>query len=198
MAEIVLKRPTGYRVDRRRSYRVFIDGEKVGAIDVGDTKVFTVAAGQHELQVKVDWATSEKANVEVGDGDQVEFVCGPQITDNDVSLKNGFRTMYLMTLGRKRYIDLRRDADQAAKVESRSKVPNLDLGTLFWVALVVGIVYTALTGQSIVLVAVVVTGGVFVLCGLIARATGRVAVQIAEEAQETTRRRSNELCNPDP
>jgi len=112
MAEIVLKRPTGYRVDRRRSYRVFIDGQKAGNIDAGDAKVFTVAAGQHELQVRVDWATSEKAQVEVGDGDQVEFVCGPQITDNDVSLKTGFRTLHSMTFGRKRYIDLRRDGDR--------------------------------------------------------------------------------------
>jgi hypothetical protein len=191
MAEIVLKRPTGYRVDHRRSYRVFIDGKKAGTIDAGDTKVFGVAAGQHDLQVKVDWATSEKTQVEVGEGDQVEFVCGPQITDNDVSLKTGFRTLYSITLGRNRYIDLRRDGDQAAKVESRSKVPGLDLGALFLVAFVVGVTCAALTGQSAVLVAVVVTGPALVLCGLIARVTGRVAVQIAEEAQETTGRRSN-------
>lgn len=182
MAEIVLKRPTGYRVDRRRSYRVFIDGQKAGTIDAGDVEVFTVAAGQHELQVKVDWATSEKTQVEVGDRDRVEFVCGPQITDDDVSLKTGFRTMYLMTLGRKRYIDLRRDGDQAAKVESRSKGFDLDFGSLFWVALAIGLVF-ALAGQSIVFLAVVVITAVFVLSGLIARVTGRVAAQIAEDVQ---------------
>lgn len=190
MAEIVFKRPTGYRVDRRRSYRVSIDGQRVGSIDAGETKVFTVSPGQHEVQVKMDWVTSEKALVKVGDNDQVEFVCGPQITDNDVTLKAGFRAMYLMTLGRKRYIDLRRNRDQAAKVESRSKLPDLDFGTLFWVALMVGMVYFALTGQSTVLLAAVVTAGVVVLCGLLARATGRVAVQVGEEVE---RRRTAEI-----
>jgi hypothetical protein len=111
MAEIVLRRPAGYRVDRRRSYRVFIDGQKIGSIGAGDTKVFTIASGLHELQVKLDWAASEKAQVDIDDDDQVEFVCGPQITDNDISLKSGFRVMYLMTLGRKRYIDLHRGGD---------------------------------------------------------------------------------------
>lgn len=183
MAEIVLKRPTGYRVDRRRSYRVFIDGEKVGTIDAGNTEVFSVTAGQHDLQVKVDWATSEKAQVEVEDGDQVEFVCGPQITDNDISLKTGFRTLYSMTLGRKRYIDLRRDGHHAAKTESRSKVPKFDLGALF-VAFLIGIACAALTGRSDVLVAVVVAGGALVLCGFIARVTGSVSVQIVKECRQ--------------
>lgn len=107
MAEIELKRPSGYRVDRRRAYRVLIDGRKVGKIASGESKAFDVQPGRHELQLKIDWGSSEKLQVDVGDDGQAAFVCGPRITDNDVSLKVGLRGMYWATLGRGRYIDLR-------------------------------------------------------------------------------------------
>jgi hypothetical protein len=67
MAEIELTRPTGYRVDHGREYRVDIDGQKVGSIKIGETKVFTLPAGRHELQLKQDWGASEKLRVELGD-----------------------------------------------------------------------------------------------------------------------------------
>jgi len=96
-------------VDRRRAYRVFIDGQGVGNIKPGDSEVFDVSPGQHELQLRVDWASSEKLRVEVGDSGQAKLVCKPRITDNGASVRAGFRTLYWVTLGRKRYIDLQPD-----------------------------------------------------------------------------------------
>jgi hypothetical protein len=109
MAEIALRRLDGYRIDRRRAYRVFIDGQRVGDIKSGQTEVFEVSPGQHELQLKVDWTSSEKLQIEVGDGGQAELVCKPRITDNKISVSVGFRALYWTTWGRKRYIDLQRD-----------------------------------------------------------------------------------------
>lgn len=109
MAEITLRRLDEYRVDRRRAYRVFIDGKGVGNIKPGDAEVFEVSPGQHELHLKVDWASSEKLRMEVGDNGQAKFVCKPRITDDKISIKAGFRALYWTTWGRKRYIDLQRD-----------------------------------------------------------------------------------------
>jgi hypothetical protein len=71
-------------VDRRRAYRVFIDGKGVGNIKPGDTEAFEVPPGQHELHLKVDWASSEKLRMEVGDNGQAKFVCKPRITDGSI------------------------------------------------------------------------------------------------------------------
>jgi hypothetical protein len=109
MAEITLKRADGYRVDRRRAYRVFIDGRKVGDIKPGQTEVFEVSPGLHELQLKVDWTCSARLQTQTENGAQAKFVCKPRITDNKVSVMAGFRALYWTTWGRKRYIDLQRE-----------------------------------------------------------------------------------------
>ena len=109
VAEIVVIRTSGYRVDQRRSYRIYIDGRKCGTIKPGESKRVEVSPGHHELQLRLDWGSSEKAAINLGDDEEAKFLCRPRITENGINLKVGVQGLYWTTLGRKRYIDLRPD-----------------------------------------------------------------------------------------
>lgn len=184
MAEIELIRPNGYRVDRGREYRVDIDGQKVGNIKTGETKVFSLSPGAHEVQLKQDWASSEKLQVDLDDKDRAQFVCAPRIKQNEETIMVGFRAIYWSTLGCRRYIDLRPGNEIAADDEPNRGLLSFNGPKLFGIALVIGIAYWALTGQSIVALGVVVVAVAFVASGLVGRGIGKGAGQISREAQK--------------
>jgi hypothetical protein len=184
MAEIKLTRPTGYRVDSGREYQLVIDRKKVGSIKSGETKVFTVPPGRHEVQLKQDWASSEKLQVDLGDSDQAQFVCTPRIKENDVNIVVGLRAIYWTTFGCRRYIDLRPGDELAVAPEPKRGLLSLDGPKLFGIALLIGIAYWTLTGQSIVVIGVVVAAMALVVSGLIGRGIGKVAVQVSDEVQK--------------
>jgi len=184
MAEIELTRPTGYRVDRGREYRVDIDGQKVGSIKIGETKVFTLPPGRHELRLKQDWGASEKLQVELGDNDRAQFVCAPRIKQNEETMMVGVRAIYWTTLGCRRYIDLRPGHEIAAEDEPKRGLLSLNGPKLFGIALVIGIAYWVLTGQSIVVLGVVVAAMAFVASGLVGRGIGKGAGQLSRGAQK--------------
>lgn len=184
MAEITLTRPTGYRVDSGREYQIIIDRKKVGSIKIGETKVFTLSPGRHEVRLKQDWASSEKLEFDLGENDQAQFVCAPRIKENDVGMVNGLRVIYWATLGCRRYIDLRQDHDLALADEPNSWLQRFNGPKLFGIALLIGIAYWALTGQSVVAMGVVVAAMAVVVSGLVAKGIGKVAVQATEEVQK--------------
>jgi hypothetical protein len=184
VAEIELTRPTGYRVDRGRKYQVFIDRKKLGNIKLGETKVFTLPPGRHELQLKIDWGVSERLQVDLGDSDRAAFVCAPRVKQNDVTIVVGYRLAFWMTLGCRRYIDLRPGDELAAVDEARSGLRNLDGPKLFGIALLIGVIIWALTGQSIVVLGVVVAAMSIVVAGFAARGIGKATVQVGEEVQK--------------
>jgi hypothetical protein len=184
MAEMELTRPTGYKTDRLRGYQVYIDGQKVGKIKPGETKFFNLPPGRHELQLKQDWASSEKLQVDLGGDDRAQFVCVPRVKENDVGMVSGLRMIYWSTFGCRRYIDLRPGAEIAAVNEPKRGLLSLDGPKLFGIALVIGIAYWVLTGQSIVVSGVVVAAIAIVLAGLVARGIGKAAVQIGEEVRK--------------
>lgn len=111
MSEIVLHRPSKQKLDRRRAYWVVIDGQKVGKIKEGESLSLPIPPGEHRLQLKIDWCTSEKRRVVVGDDDQVTFVCKPRASRSHF-LTLGVEILYLITFGRKGYIDLFRAQDE--------------------------------------------------------------------------------------
>lgn len=55
----------------RRAYSVFIDDAKVGAINNDEKVEFTVNAGIHSIQLRIDWCRSKKAQVQVSEGEAV-------------------------------------------------------------------------------------------------------------------------------
>ena len=60
-----------------RSYRVLIDGEAVARVKYGNTVSVAAAAGHHELQLAVDWTRSPKLQLELAEGQELRFRCGP-------------------------------------------------------------------------------------------------------------------------
>ena len=51
--------------NRRRDYKVYVDGIKVGAISPGETKSLEIDPGKHEVFCKIDWCTSPTITTEV-------------------------------------------------------------------------------------------------------------------------------------
>lgn len=184
MPEITLTRPTGYRVDSGREYQIIIDRKKAGSIKVGETKVFTLSPGRHEVRLKQDWASSEKLQVDLGENEQAQFVCAPRIKENDVGMVNGLRVIYWATLGSRRYIDLRQGHDLALTDEPNSWLQKFDGPKLFGIALLIGIAYWALTGQSVVVIGVVIAAMALVVAGLVGRGISRGAVHVNQEVQK--------------
>jgi hypothetical protein len=76
-ATISVTRQAGGYTDRARAYKVLVDGEEKATVKHGQTADVEVAPGQHELQMKVDWATSPPLRVELADGARAQFACAP-------------------------------------------------------------------------------------------------------------------------
>jgi hypothetical protein len=76
-ATISVERQAGGYTDRARAYKVLVDGDEKATVKHGQTAEVEVAPGEHELQMKVDWATSPPLRVELADGDHARFACAP-------------------------------------------------------------------------------------------------------------------------
>jgi hypothetical protein len=76
-AQIVVVRRTG-KVDPFRSYRVIVDGERVGTLRRGEEKAFEAAPGRHEVEVAVDWGRSPAVPGDVKPDDIVRLECTSQ------------------------------------------------------------------------------------------------------------------------
>ncbi len=66
----------GWR-DSLRSYRVRLDGVRVGKISRGKTLEFSVEPGVHRLQLTIDWASSRLYAFRLTDDQTAEFSCKP-------------------------------------------------------------------------------------------------------------------------
>lgn len=75
---IRLHRQQGFYRTRFGQYRVRIDGNPVGKIAEGETKDFSVPAGQHRVRLTIDrlWSSRE-VTLQVRDGELAEFICRP-------------------------------------------------------------------------------------------------------------------------
>jgi hypothetical protein len=100
---ITLTRATGGYRDFARRYQVFLDGAHVGMIGRGQSLRFKVPTGQHQLQLKIAWCSSQPITAEVKAGEVVSFSCAP---GDDEPLE-------AITAGAQRYIDLRQVPDKS-------------------------------------------------------------------------------------
>lgn len=64
MTKINIQRSSEY-INRIRSYRIYIDGKKVGTIENGEIKEFEVEEGNHIIEARIDWCGSPKVAVEI-------------------------------------------------------------------------------------------------------------------------------------
>ena len=93
----VQRRDVAYQ-DRARAYKVMLDGEEMGRVKRGESVSFDAAPGAHQLQMKIDWATSEPLDIEVAAGQDLRFECWPNAKP--------LTALYWTTFGRKKYIGL--------------------------------------------------------------------------------------------
>jgi hypothetical protein len=56
------------RINRRRSYKIIIDGKEVGAVKNESAEEFEVEVGIHHVQSKIDWCSSPSVEVDVKEG----------------------------------------------------------------------------------------------------------------------------------
>jgi hypothetical protein len=73
MARLIIHRDSAY-ADYLRAYRIILDGKKIGEIANGETKEFTISAGQHELSMKIDWCGSGCIQFSAADDDAQVFL----------------------------------------------------------------------------------------------------------------------------
>jgi hypothetical protein len=76
-ATITVRRDGESFQDIARSYKVLIDGSKVGKLRRGKELTHEVDPGEHDVQMKIDWTKSEKLDVKLKDGEEATFVCYP-------------------------------------------------------------------------------------------------------------------------
>jgi hypothetical protein len=105
--QIILSRVGNRRVDRRREYKVRVDGRRVGKIGSGEERAFEVLAGCHKVELRIDWGASPPLTVDVSPGQAVKLQCGSSLADDRPSFMAGLRALKAMTLDRRRWITLR-------------------------------------------------------------------------------------------
>ena len=76
-ARIVVRRPKGGYRDLLRSYRIEIDGVRVGRISRGQEVEFSVSPGTHQVRAAIDWSGSPVVQVDVADGGTARLVVAP-------------------------------------------------------------------------------------------------------------------------
>ena len=65
--------------DSGRAYKVVLDGNVVGKVEVGQQIEVDASDGSHELFLKIDWCRSNKIEFESSSSGDVEFECGSNL-----------------------------------------------------------------------------------------------------------------------
>ena len=76
-ATLEVFRPKRGSMDLFRSYHVIADGNDIGEVRRGQARLFHIAAGGHEVHLKIDWARSPSIDVDAASGETVKLVCWP-------------------------------------------------------------------------------------------------------------------------
>jgi hypothetical protein len=66
------------RRDRKRAYRVMVDGSRIAKVKHGQTVKLELSPGPHDLSLKIDWCSSNRVALDVKEGDEVHMTCGPR------------------------------------------------------------------------------------------------------------------------
>jgi hypothetical protein len=131
MATIRFRRTNDY-MNLMRDYSLFIDGQKIGTIGMGQTRDFEITNGQHTIIAKIDWCSSPELSFEINDNGSKTFLVGGFKNGNliipliiiifiiTLLLPNATHSyyklflvlppflflLYIVTLGRKNYLTL--------------------------------------------------------------------------------------------
>lgn len=103
MSNIKISRDSGW-VDRFRIYQVLLNENVIGEIADGETKTYSVDAGSHELQLKIDWTTSNAVKIDLEPDAEISLHCG-----SNVRGMKAFLILFYITIFAKSYIWLQVD-----------------------------------------------------------------------------------------
>ena len=100
MSKIIISR-TSQRSNFMRGYDIYIDNERIDAINNGKKKIIEVSQGNHEIYMKIDWCKSKKLNVNLTKGQELNLKCGSKIT----GIKQVFVLLYIFSPLKYLYLD---------------------------------------------------------------------------------------------
>jgi hypothetical protein len=100
MALVQVQRVSGGYTEHLNPFEVVIDDEVVGRLGPGEARTFEVAAGPHEVFVRIYWCRSEKVDVHLRGNQEANLRCETRA--------NRLTDGYWATLGRRRYLRLTR------------------------------------------------------------------------------------------
>jgi hypothetical protein len=66
--KIIISRKSEW-INKRRDYKIFIDGSELGKLANGTSEEFTVTPGTHKLQCKINWCSSPEVELELKEGE---------------------------------------------------------------------------------------------------------------------------------
>jgi hypothetical protein len=101
--QLQLRGETGHGRDRLRAYAVFVDGERAGEVREREAASIDVAAGTHEVELRIPWCRSEPLRADFPDGQIVCLRCRPNSNQSALTA---------ITTGRNRYRTVRALRDQ--------------------------------------------------------------------------------------
>jgi hypothetical protein len=64
--------------DLFRAYHVLVDGNDIGEVRRGRSRLFWITPGRHEVHIVIDWARSPSIEVDVAPGETVKLICWPK------------------------------------------------------------------------------------------------------------------------
>jgi hypothetical protein len=103
MAIVRIIRSNEY-ANRLRDIKIFLDGTELGKIGNAQTKDFEVMSGDHMLQAKIDWCSSNKVTFSISDNEIISFNMDSFAKHNSIGI---LATIYYITFGANRYLNLK-------------------------------------------------------------------------------------------
>jgi hypothetical protein len=81
-----------------RTFKIDVDGRRVGAVSAGQSRVFTIAPGKHVVRARLDWSRSRAVELDLAAGETAYLVCRADAWES---------LLALLTVGLTQFPDLR-------------------------------------------------------------------------------------------
>jgi hypothetical protein len=94
-------------VNSLRSIKIFLDGKLLGTIKNAETKDFEIPEGNHLLQAKIDWCSSNTISFTIVPGETKAFSMNSFAQNNRLGI---FATIYYISLGTNKFLHLKQIA----------------------------------------------------------------------------------------
>ncbi len=72
MPTLIINRSSEY-TNRLRAIKIIVDGKEIDTIKNGETKRFDLPEGDHQVQAKIDWCTSNVVQFRISEGNIKTF-----------------------------------------------------------------------------------------------------------------------------